>query len=420
MTERFGASGGVVADAAHAPQPWLDATAHGLSALLGSDSAEARALFTEAAEHDATRTATFCLLVLALAGAGDRANMGWLDTAFPRLTADRPVTHAQRAVWAAAADGVYGEVGRALLRSRATSLIGRLSDERREAELPAWRAEVEVLPLPVAAPRLPDAATLSALRLWCGQATAVFDQPESDPQPTPQTADLVTAVLASLLADGDPGRRLDAELIDGLVGELRAVDTASPHWEASTGNALALLRVDAFDSEQPGRRTIAVRAGTWWLTTIGAELAEASEVKPPQQIVTEIAGRPTRLHARRALHRQLARVEERIDAGVAPRYRERNLAIGVFALGVLVTLIGLSAPVALIIGAVIMGFGGGWTIGAEQNRRYVVTNLAERKRQAAQDAQQALDDLAERRVELAETREQATRDLAAVQTALTR
>lgn len=415
MTDRLTETGGVLADAA-APSVWLVEAAGGLAALLDSDPAGARPHLTEATSHDGPRTATFCLLALALTGDGDLANMGWLDNAFPRLSVDQPVTRAQRAVWLAAAEGAFGEVGRALVRSRTAALVTRLDEDRRDEELPLWRSEVGGLPLPVAAPPLPEAAALSALRVWCAQATAVFDEPDDEPELSDDTIDLMRSVAGALIAAGDP----HGEIATPVVAGLRAEHPAATPWDEPAGSAAVLLRQDAFDAAHRERRTSAVRAAKQWLLTIAEELAAASEVEPPQQIVAEIAGRRVRLHARRPLDRQLARVYTRMDAGVPPRFRERNLALGVLAFGVVVALFGLGSVIALLVGLAIAGFGGGWAVGAEQNRRFVIMTLAERKQQAADDAQAALDALEEHRLEAAETAAQAGRDLGSVTTSLTR
>lgn len=416
MTDRLVDHPSVLGDAA-APSEWLTAAVDGLVALLGSDAAGARNRFTEAISHDGPRAATFCLLTLALSGDGDLANMGWLDSAFPRLPLDSPVTRAQRAVWLTAAEGAFGEVGRALVRSRTSSLIGRLDDTQRAEELPHWKAAVAELPLPVAAPRLPEAAALSALRVWCAQATAVFDQPDEEPELSADTVELVRSVLGALLLEADPRGTIEAEPVAGLRPDDHA---ATPPWDEPAGGALMLLREDAFDAGHPMLRTIAVRAGKAWLTGIAEELAAGSAVEPPDQIVAEIANRPVRLHARRPLERQLSRVYARLDAGVAPRFRERNLAIGVLAAGTLIALLSLGSLPVLLVGLAVAGFGAGWAIAAEQNRRYVIVTLNERKRQASEDAQAALDALEEHRLEAVETAEQATRDLASIKTSLSR
>lgn len=416
MTDRLVDHASVLGDAA-APSDWLTAAVDGLSALLGSEPDTARTRFTEATSRDGPRTATFCLLALALSGDGDLANMGWLDNAFPRPPLDGPVSRGQRAVWMAAAEGAFGEVGRALVRSRTSSLVGRLDGARRDEELPHWRAEVAELPVPVAAPRLPEAAALSALRVWCAQATAVFDEPDEEPELSDGTVELVRSVLGALIAESDPRGAIEAP----LVADLRPGDrAATPPWDEPAGSALMLLREDAFDATHPLLRTVAVRAGKPWLTAIAEELASASAVEPPDQIVAEISNRPVRLHARRPLDRQLARVYARMDAGVPPRFRERNLALGVLAAGTLLALLSLGSVVVLLVGLAVAGFGAGWAIAAEQNRRYVIATLTERKRQASEDAQAALDALEEHRQEAVETAAQATRDLASINTSLNR
>ena len=416
MTDRLVDHPSVLGDAA-VPDEWLTAAVDGLVALLGSDQAGARTRFTEAISHDGPRAATFCLLVLALGGDGDLANMGWLDSAFPRMPLDQPVTRAQRAVWMAAAEGAYGEVGRALVRSRTSSLVGRLDDAQQGEELSLWRAAVAELPLPVAAPRLPEAAALSALRVWCAQATAVFDEPDEEPELSADTVELLRSVLGALLVEADPRGTIDAE----LVADLRPDDHAAiAPWDDPAGGALMLLREDAFDAGHPLLRTIAVRAGKPWLAGIAEELAAGSAIEPPDQIVAEIANRPVRLHARRPLERQLSRVYARMDAGIAPRFRERNLALGVLGLGTLIALLSLGSLPVLLIGLALAGFGGGWAVAAEQNRRFSTATLTERKRQAAEDAQAALDTLEEHRQEAVETAEQATRDLASINTSLSR
>lgn len=410
LVEQPGAPGG-----AAAPGEWLTAAVDGLVALLDSDSAGARTRFTEATSHDGPRAATFCLLVLALSGDGDLANMGWLDSAFPRLALDGAVTRGQRAVWLAAAEGAFGEVGRALVRSRTAALVGKLDDGQWAEELPNWRAAVAELPPPAAAPSLPEAAALSALRVWCAQATAVFDQPDEEPELSADTVELARSVLGALIAESDPHGAITAS----LAADLRPDDPVPP-WDEPAGGALMLLREDAFDAGHPMLRTIAVRAGKAWLTGIAEELAAASAIEPPDQIVAEIAGRPARLHARRPLDRQLARVYARLDAGVPPRFRERNLAIVVLAVGTIVALAGLGSLPVLLVGLAIAGFGGGWTIAAEQNRRHVIVTLIERKNQAAEDAKAALETLKEHRKEAKATSEQAARDLASVNASLNR
>ncbi|WP_235558418.1 hypothetical protein [Sphaerimonospora mesophila] len=110
------------------PDYWLAPAIEALVLLMsGKDALEPLALATRL---DARRTTLFLCLALAVCGQGDRIHASWLGTAFGELSAERPVTHGQRALWLAAARGAYGPVGKIFVLRKLDAVAVPAEDER--------------------------------------------------------------------------------------------------------------------------------------------------------------------------------------------------------------------------------------------------------------------------------------------------
>src|SRR5690606_8501786 len=133
------------------PGYWLAPAIEALVLIMsGEDAAEPLTLATQL---DDRRTALFLCLALAVCGQGDRIHASWLGTAFGDLSADRPVTPGQRALWLAAARGAYGPVGKIFVLRKLDAVAVPTEDERwlaalgaPEASSPEGAAVVEVPP----------------------------------------------------------------------------------------------------------------------------------------------------------------------------------------------------------------------------------------------------------------------------------
>ncbi|WP_433501646.1 hypothetical protein ACQP1K_25675 [Sphaerimonospora sp. CA-214678] len=110
------------------PDYWLAPAIEALVLIMsGKDALEPLALATRL---DPQSTTLFLCLALAVCGQGDRIHASWLGTAFGELSAERPVTHGQRALWLAAARGAYGPVGKIFVLRKLDAVAVPAEDER--------------------------------------------------------------------------------------------------------------------------------------------------------------------------------------------------------------------------------------------------------------------------------------------------
>ncbi|MBB4700417.1 hypothetical protein [Sphaerisporangium siamense] len=179
------------------PDTWLAPAVEALLLILsGEDALEP---LSRAAQLDEAGTALFLCLALAVSGHGDRIHASWLGTAFGDLSAERPVTPGQRALWTAAARGAYGPAGKifVLRKLDAAGVSGSVDhdlwlrvlapEEPSSDTSPAMTALPALADVPELAAPVQAAARLSRLLDRCTDITSPRPprNPPSTPRPEP-------------------------------------------------------------------------------------------------------------------------------------------------------------------------------------------------------------------------------------------
>ncbi|GAB3987417.1 hypothetical protein GCM10029978_106150 [Actinoallomurus acanthiterrae] len=281
-------------DVADCPGYWLGPAAEALHALLRGDEVAAESHAAEATRRDEERTALF--LTLALAVAGRTALVApWLARTLPPL--ETTSTRVRRLLWAACAEGVFGETGRSHIERRLAEFVDGLPAETAAAEGARWqekiasegsgRAETSWLPRVLqseAALTEPPAyaARLARLRTRLEETLPAAEPPAETADTVPEE---LGALLTRLVDEGSPD---EAPLL-ARARELRQIienGTSTPPkaWDAPEGETLALLRDDMFEQGTPARRLLALRAGRRWIAAAAEDLAEKASRRAPERL----------------------------------------------------------------------------------------------------------------------------------------
>ncbi len=346
------------------PAYWLGPAAEALAALVRGETVSADAYATEATRRDEERATLFLTLGPVVAGRTDLA-APWLARTLPSLGAT--VTSAQRRLWTACADGVFGESGRSHIERRLTEFLDELPDDASEKEADQWRQAVSShtgkgtkvsLPREIQDERgLTDppleASRLSSLRTLVEEALRTDDVPVSPD---------FGALLLTLVDEGSEEERplvaRSRELLQ-IIEKGGAEHVAA--WDDPGGDTLELLRGDLFRPNRPGPRVLAARVGARWLTEIADGLAERASVRPPDELDVRVHGRQLRIG--RGGAPRLAEAQAEIDqASVVNPTAERAgivMAIAGVAVMVLTIVAGISALAVLaglvaVVGAVLV------------------------------------------------------------------
>jgi hypothetical protein len=322
------------------PGYWLVPAARALAAQLAGDRTGSAGHVTTATEWDATRTTLFLTAAATQMGLPGVTAVQLAALLPAAGTPGTPVTHAQRAIWLAAADGRFGAAGRALLTERLTTL---LSTPDAGTERDQWREAVQRLdrtarsaPLP---PQRRAAAALAALRAHCA----------APPAPTPAQSDVDGTADADPLGDivrrlVDEGSAAEVPLLR-RAEELRRIvtsDTAHPAshqpWDAVVGSVHELVRADFAPDAPPALRGVALRAARRWLAAVADDLAAEAAADPPRTLTTRSTGYTVTVDVNGAVPGEYAAAERHIDTSFqsprGPRVAAAGTGIAAAALAV--------------------------------------------------------------------------------------
>lgn len=410
-------NGSALGDFADVPGYWLGPAVRAHVADPHDESG-ATAL-TAALDRDPVRSALFLTIAPVVAG---RDGTGLLSQALGSLPADQPLTHAQRVLWIAAAEGTFGDAGRELLAARLAELVGGLPPEREQATAEAWAERANRIAASGAAATgglamdlgvdsaLAAAARLGALRALC------------EPAPTSPPGEPVALgeVLRSLV---DEGSAEEAPLIR-RAGELRAViedrsEPAGPAWDAPAGNALDLLLSDAFEPGTGARGELARAAGARWIGAAAERLAERAAADPPEEARVTVSRVTVRVRPGSENANALAEVRAEVERRHADPSGLPVPTIALGAAGVLLCLAVFAWPNGLAILAVLVGVGLLIAAGVrwQRARREAAERSAAREgdlQHARRQIDKTATDLATLRARVEESAKQAAEDLVAL------
>lgn len=373
--------------------------------------------------RDPQRATVFHLLGTGLLGGRETATAGMLADALPVPAATLP--RHQRAVWTLAADGYFGESGRALVCRRGTEFVRALSDDQRASAVEALRKVATADATVDSPPRdlegikdtgvaLTAAAGLAALRTWVQTALA-----GSSAQPPEEVDPEVRRAMQLLVDEGSP-----AELpLLARERELRAVIEGTGSkvstWDEPAGDTLELLRTDANDTAHPGRRAAAVRACGDLVLAAAERLATTAHVDAPYRLETRMKYGMATITADGPDQESVARLRSRIDAAekVSP---QRRVGAGVAA----------AVAAVFVVLAVVSGWG--WAVVAliaagvavqqwyqdAGERRDATANSARMREKLAEQLTSRVDALVEYRARVAAAAPKVDEDLKAVREAL--
>ncbi|MEV4096867.1 hypothetical protein [Streptosporangium saharense] len=386
------------------PGYWLSPAVEALLLLLrGQDALEP---LGRAAKLDERRTALFLCLALALCGQGDRIHASWMGIAFGELSLDRPVSHGQRALWLAAAQGAYGPAGKifVLRKLDAVAVPSRSEPARWLSALTPHEPSMVVPPSLVDFPELAEfpelaqpvqaAAQLSRLLGRCTEITTTRTGAAGRTACALWSADETLAVLR------------------GLVRPERAVRGPERPEKPLTEHLLDDLR----PSSDPALAAIALHVAAPIVRTAAECLAQATQVAPPESVSISLLGHRVTLRPEGPDPESMAAAERHIAVeGVQTRGRPW-LAYALLALAATALVVAAVTPVTLPAAAlaVLLAAGGAHQLWSRRRREradaeYVTKQLSELReladgavwalheyaREADKRAQGATSDLAE-------------------------
>jgi len=363
------------AEPADVPGYWLAAAARGIAATARGEAGGAD-LLAEAELRDAGRTALF----RALLGAVTR-DPRWAPERLAGVLPDAvTVTHAQRHVWIAVAEGRLPAPFTEALHTALTGRIAATGDAGPD-EVAAWlegRAAIHRNAL--AAERATAQLEVLHRVLTAGGDDLREDDPD-DEGPTEVAAgseDPLADCLRSLVDEGSPG---EADILDrmavaradmGFLDERTTTD--APTWNAPAGDVLSLLLSDLAAPTTSGRYAAARRALTPVLHRIADELAQQAAVPAPEARTVEAAGESLTVRGEGAPHDWRQRVTSAFDRRYPQDRRMLPIGLGVLGLGVLCCLLGFVAGGFVLLGGLAVCIGGGVALAAIVKRRELDRN----------------------------------------------
>ncbi|WP_433246720.1 hypothetical protein ACQPYK_45725 [Streptosporangium sp. CA-135522] len=355
-----------------------------------------------AAQLDGQRTALFLCLALAVSGQGDQIHASWLGIAFGEMSADRPVTHGQRALWLAAARGAYGPAGKIFVLRKLDSVAAPS-----EIEPDRWlSALIPHEPSIVIPPSLVDFPELAEL-------------PElAEPV---QAADQLSRLLGRCVeitstregTGGSPANRAGGPSAAWAEGEpltvLRhLIGSGGP--EGPMNSLGGHLLADLQSGSDPHLAAIALHMATPVVRTAAERLVRATQVDPPESVTMPLLGHRVVLRPEGPDPESLAAAEERVAVeGVPVRGRPwPAYALLVLAIAALVAALVTPATLPLAALALALVAAGGDRLWRRHKREradaeYVTAQISE-LRELAEGAVWALHEYAresEKRVQTA-------------------
>ncbi|MER7211442.1 hypothetical protein ABT340_30690 [Streptosporangium sp. NPDC000239] len=386
------------------PGYWLSPAVEALLLLLrGQDAVEP---LGRAAQLDDRRTALFLCLSLALCGQGERIHASWMGTAFGELSLDRPVSHGQRALWLAAAQGAYGPAGKifVLRKLDAVAVPSRSEPARWLSALTPHEPSMVVPPSLVDFPEL-----------------AEFPELAQPVQASAQLARLLgrcTEITTTRAAGtGRTSRALwSAEetltVLRGLVRPERVVKGPQRPEKPLTEHLLDDLR----PSSDPALAAIALHVAAPIVRTAAESLTRATQVAPPESVSIPLLGHRVILRPSGPDPESLAAAERHIAVEGVQTLGKPWLAYSLLALAVTALVVAAVTPATLpsAVLALLLAAGGAHQLWSRRRREradaeYVTKQLSELReladgavwalheyaREADKRAQGATSDLAE-------------------------
>jgi hypothetical protein len=364
------------------PGYWLAPAIDALTLIMtGKDALEP---LTRAARHDERRTALFLCLALAISGQGDRVHASWLGTAFGDLSADRPVTSGQRALWLAAARGAYGPAGKifVLRKLDAVAVPSQSEPERWLKSLLPGEPAVVVPPSLVDYPELAEVAALG------GPA---------------QAADRLARLRGRCIEITSPRKPSDGpDTGSGRADpEAVAVLRALINPQAKEGPLTSLtghLLNDVQPGADPQLAALALHVAAPVIRSAAQSLAQATQEMPPTEVTVRILGHPIKLRPEGPDAESMAIAEQRIAAESVPKRQGPQLAYALIAVGVVLLGASFVTVLPLAILALAAGAAGGYLlwqrhVQQQSDAEYVAGQLYELK-ELADRAVWALHDYA--------------------------
>ncbi|MFJ2034239.1 hypothetical protein [Streptosporangium sp. NPDC087985] len=389
---------------------WLAPAVEALELLMrGEDALEP---LGRAAQLDEHRTALFLCLALAVSGQGEAIHASWLGIAFGDLSADRPVTHGQRALWLAAARGAYGPAGKIFVLRKLDSVavpaeveparwLSALIPHEPSIVIPPSLVDFpELAELPELAQPVQAADQLARLLGRCVEITSTREATGGKP------ANLESANregrATTVWAEGEPLTVL-RHLI-GSGGPEGPMNTLTGH-----------LLTDLQPGSDPHLATIALHMAAPAVRAAAEDLVRATEVDPPESVTMPLLGHRVVLRPEGPDSGSLSAAEEHITVEGVPARGRPWLAYTLLALGVtalVAALVAAPATLPLAALALILAAAGGHRLRHRRRQEradagYVTAQLAE-LRGLAESAVWALHEYARESEKRAQT---ATSDL---------
>lgn len=349
---------------------WLAPAVRGLPDVIeggaGSDALD------EAAARDELRTATFVVAAAPLLGAPGLAER-WLPMA---MAADGPetVTHAERAIWLAAADGALPP---GALAAVGDALAARIAHAGASGFADALAANPPVSTSTIA-PADRSAAD-GALDRWARHVATVADAPAGSHQDADEQ---LLGVVRSLVEEGSAEER---PLLDRAEELRRVIDHDAAgglqDWDERAGTIVDLLVADAADVAHPGRARLALTLLRVPLLTAADALVAEASVPPSDEASVRVGDRTIRITDAGADPAELA-------AAAAFEPTPKRLGVVALAGGGAAIVVSIVLALADGLGWLILGLAGAAVIGAMwlSDRAN-----ADRDVLAVQDSRQAAD-----------------------------
>ncbi|RJL33106.1 hypothetical protein [Bailinhaonella thermotolerans] len=385
------------------PGFWLGPAIEALQALInGGDAAEP---LREALELDERRSVLLLCLGLAVAGKGERIRASWLGTAFGELSADAPVTRAQRAIWLACARGAYGPAGKAFIFKRLTAATADLptplgaGPARWLAALAPYQpgeGMVNVPPelrgVPAITEQAGAALRLARMRAQCERLHAL-NHPRAGVTP-PAPDEPATPVIRELGVE-----RMEAEPADVV----RMLVSAREGWDEPLKPLADLLLDDTVSGEglrhDPQTASLAMKIAAPAVDTVAEALATAATAPPPREVTVSISGYPITIRPGGPDPEELADAQNQYLAERVSGQHPPVLPIALTAAGALVVLVAILLVnwIGIVAGVALAATGGLliWRHTAQERTRadHVAAELADMREQA-HAAAEALDSYA--------------------------
>ncbi|MFD0885528.1 hypothetical protein ACFQ08_13305, partial [Streptosporangium algeriense] len=260
------------------PGYWLSPAVEALLLLLrGQDALEP---LGRAAQLDEKRTALFLCLSLALCGQGERIHASWMGIAFGELSLDRPVTHSQRALWLAAAQGAYGPAGKifVLRRLDTAAVPSRFEPARWLSALTPHEPSMVVPPSLVDFPELAEFPELAQPVQAAAQLTRLLGR--CTEITTTRAAGTGRTSCALWSAEET------LTVLRGLIRPERAVRGPQRPEKPLTEHLLDDLR----PSSDPALAAIALHVAAPIVRTAAENLTKATQVAPPESVSIPLLG----------------------------------------------------------------------------------------------------------------------------------